>query len=333
MKNLVLLGGAHIHAPGFIGTVQKRSDVAFTHVWDPDPACAARRAEQSGAKVVDSLEDAVGVAADAFVVCSETVWHSEIVPMAVPCGKPLFVEKPLGMATRDGNEMADLIEKSGCAFSTGYFMRGDSKVRQLRRWVQDGALGKITRVRASNCHSGALGGWFDTEWRWMADLDQAGVGAFGDLGTHALDLLIWLFGPIESVAALLDVGTARYPDCDETGEALMRFESGVIGTLAAAWDDVDNPVPFMVSGTEGHAAIVGGQLIVKSEGIPGADGKTPMAGLVPGAAAGFDGFLDFLVGKEGAELVDVREAAYRCQVMDAIYQAARAGAWKRVADA
>ena len=57
---------------------------------------------------------------------------------------------------------------------------------------------RVTRVRYSVCHHGAIGGWFDTEWRWMANPTESGCGGFGDLGTHGLDILLWWMGEIES---------------------------------------------------------------------------------------------------------------------------------------
>ena len=109
----------------------------------------------------------------------------------------------------------------------------------------------------------------------MADPKIAGVGAFGDLGTHLLDIMLWIMGEVTEVACTLDNGTARYEGCDETGEALMRFKNGTIGTLAAGWDDVANPVFLIVSGTEGHAAIIDQKLYITCKNIEGADGKQP----------------------------------------------------------
>ena len=97
--------------------------------------------------------------------------------------------------------MAGAIEKNQLLFTTGYFMRTHPQNLFLKEQVAAGSFGKITRARGSNCHSGSLGGWFDTEWRWMADPAQAGCGAFGDLGTHVLDILLWLMGDVERVAA------------------------------------------------------------------------------------------------------------------------------------
>ena len=59
--------------------------------------------------------------------------------------------------------MAASIEHAGVKFQTGYFMRGNPIHLFLREQIHRGNFGKITRVRGSNCHSGALGGWFDTK--------------------------------------------------------------------------------------------------------------------------------------------------------------------------
>jgi predicted dehydrogenase len=162
----------------------------------------------------------------------------------------------------------------------------------------------------------------------MADPKVAGVGAFGDLGTHSLDILLWWLGDVEKATAAVDLGTRAYADsnCDETGEGIMRFKNGVIGTLAAAWDDVANPVQYIISGTEGHAAVINGQVFFQSKKVDGADGKQPWTQLPAAKVAGFDAFLDAMVGKD-ATLVGAREAAYRSAVMEAMYNGAKHGNW------
>src|SRR6266576_5794475 len=165
-------------------------------------------------------------------------------------------------------EMADAIDKANLLFTTGYFMRANPMHLYVKDQIAKGHFGKITRARGSNCHSGSLGGWFDKEYRWMADPKIAGVGACGDLGTHKLDILMWLLGGIDEVTAEVKAVTRRYGDCDETGEGLIHFKSGVLGTLAAGWVDVEDPVQLLISGTEGHAAIVDRHLHYKSQHVP-----------------------------------------------------------------
>jgi len=188
----------------------------------------------------------------------------------------------------------------------------------------------VTRVRGSNCHSGALQGWFDTEWRWMADPKIAGVGAFGDLGTHKLDILMWLFGGVEAVTADIMSVTGRYGDCDETGEGLIQFKNAVIGTLAAGWVDVEDPVQLLISGTEGHASVVDNHLYYRSKQVPDSDSKEPLMNLPKGLKPPFLLFLDALAGVKEQPLVTPREAAERVVVMEAMYQGARERRWVKV---
>ncbi len=328
MTTVAFVGCAHIHTPGFIHTIKNRPDVQCKSVWDHDPARAEKRAGELGASVVADLDTLYGdPEIEAVLVCTETNRHEQVVLPGAAAGKHLFVEKPLGFGSQDAYRMADAIEQAGVLYQTGYFQRGDAKNIFLKEQIASGAFGKITRVRGSNCHSGALGRWFDTEWRWMADPQVAGVGAFGDLGTHSLDILLWLMGDVTTVTAQLDSGTNAYDGCDETGEGLMRFANGAIGTLAAAWDDVANPVSLLVSGTEGHAMVLNGQLYFGSKHVEGADGKQPWTQLPPGVPAGLDSFLNALTGQKDAALVGVREAAYRSAVMEAMYEGAQQGTW------
>ena len=328
MTTVAFVGCAHIHTPGFIQLVNSRPEIQCKSVWDHDAARAAKRAAGMGAQVAPDL---AAVYADpeieAVIVCTETNLHESVVLPAAATKKHLFIEKPLGFGAADAAKMADAIESAGVIYQTGYFMRGDANHIFLKQQIEAGAFGKITRVRGSNCHSGALGRWFDTEWRWMTDPKQSGVGAFGDLGTHSLDILLWLMGDVTQVTAQIDNGTGAYEGCDETGEGLLRFASGAIGTLAAAWDDVANPVSLLISGTEGHAAVLNGQLYFQSSHVPNADGKSPWTDLPASKPAGFEAFLDAISGKKDVALVGAREAAYRNSVMEALYEGARMGTW------
>jgi predicted dehydrogenase len=325
---LAFVGCAHIHTPSYVGLLGKRPDVKVKYVWDHDQARAARRAGELKARQAADLSDIWSDReVSAVVICSETNRHHDLVLTAAKAKKHMFVEKPLGITARESAEMSAAIEKAGLLFTTGYFMRTQPHHLFLKDQVAKGSFGPITRARGSNCHSGSLGGWFDTEWRWMADPKIAGVGAFGDLGTHSLDILMWLLGDVASVTADIMVVTGRYGDCDETGEALLRFKSGVIGTLAAGWVDVDNPVSLLISGTEGHAAIVKDELYFTCKKVEGATGREPWLDLPQGLPAPMDQFVDAVAGRKGLPLVTPREAAARVSVMEAAYTSARSHSW------
>ena len=329
---LAFVGAAHIHTPGFISLLNRRDDVVVKYVWDHDQARAEKRAKDVGAQTVDDVtviwQDP---AVSGVIICSETDRHLELVRDGAAAGKHLFVEKPLGVTGKESYLMAKAMEQAGILFNTGYFMRTDPILRFLKEQVAEGSFGEITRIEGWNCHSGSLGGWFDTEWRWMADPKQAGVGAFGDLGTHSLDILMWILGDVAKVSADIRIVTGRYEGCDETGQALIQFSNGASGTLTAGWVDVANPVSLMIAGTEGHAVVFNGQLYFKSNKVEGADGSKPWTELPGRQPAPLAMFVDAIAGVEGLPLVTPREAADRVAVMEAMYRAAEKGKWVKPA--
>lgn len=328
---LALVGCAHIHTPGFVNLLRARRDVTVKYVWDHDAARAVKRAGELESRAIDNVNE---VWSDpdiaAVIICSETNRHPDLVFAAAKARKHMFVEKPLATTGRDSVAMAEAIEKAKVHFTTGYFQRCSPVNLFLKEQASKGSFGQITRVRGSNCHAGSLGGWFDTEWRWMADPKIAGVGAFGDLGTHALDIMMWMMGGVEAVTADIKPVTGRYRDCDESGEALIHFQNGITGTLAAGWVDVADPVTLLISGTEGHASVVDGQLFFKTSKIEGADGKKPWTPLPKGFPVPLDLFVDTVAGVKGLPLVPPREAAARVVVMEAIYQSARGRKWVKM---
>ncbi len=328
ITQLALIGCAHIHTPGFVKRIQARQDVAVKYVWDHQPARAERWAAELNAEVAPAVATILADAAiPAVVICSETNRHEQLVLPAAAAKKHMFVEKPLGFAAADAWRMARAIEEAGVLFQTGYFMRGSPAHLFLREQLKAGAFGKITRIRHSNCHAGSIGRWFDTDWRWMADLDQAGVGAFGDLGTHSLDILMWLMGDIARATAAMDVALGNYGPTDDFAERLMVFANGLVGTLAPGWVDVAAPLPALVSGTEGHAAVRSGQVYFQSSHVEGATGEQPWTDLPAGWPHAFELFLDAVIGKEHQPLVTASEAAARSSAMEAMYKGAAAQSW------
>jgi len=325
---VAIVGVAHIHTPGYLDLIKKRGDVLIKYIWDHNPERAEQRAQSVGAQAVGDLKTIWSDSTiNAVIILSETNLHHDLVLAAVNAAKHLFVEKPLGINAIESREMAAAIEKAGLIFTTGYFSRTDPKILFLKNEIAAGHFGQISRVRASNCHNGALKGWFDTEWRWMADPAIAGVGAFGDLGTHKLDILMWLCGDIESVAADIHPVIQRYKDCDETGEALIRFRNGITGTLAAGWVDIENPVTLLISGTQGHAVIINDELRYRSEKVDGSDSHKAWVNLPPAPPKPMDQFLDAVGGAKGEPLVSPGEAAMRVNVMEAMYTASRQHKW------
>lgn len=325
MQITAFLGVAHIHTPGFIRTINNRDDVQCKYVYDHDSARAQKCAEQLDAQVADIETILADAEVSSVVVCSETRLHTELVERVATAGKNLFVEKPLATTEEDASRMAAAIEKAGIVFQTGFFMRGYASNRFIKREVEAGHLGQITRMRYTNCHQGALDGWFDNDWRWIADKNEAGGGGFADLGAHALDIVLWCLrptcGPVVKTCATLGNATGRYGDLsqiDEWGAGLITFENGAVAVVEAGWVDPKYSAPIEVHGTEGQILVHNDKVFYYSSHVEGADGGE-WTDLPAKGEHAFALFWDKLEGHD-VPLVSVEEAAQESRVMTQLYQ-------------
>jgi len=328
--NIALISAAHIHTPKFIELMQARPELNVKYVWDDNTARGQTAAEKLATTFTKDTNEILSDASiKAVIICSETNKHEQLVLDAAKAKKHMFVEKPLGFADDDAQRMARAINEADIIFQTGFFMRGWPFHIFLKEQIEKGHFGKITRVRHSNCHAGSLKRWFDTDWRWMADPTIAGCGAFGDLGAHSLDILIWLMGEVAEVTGTVDIVTNHYEGCDEFGEAMLRFKNGAVGSIAAGWVDVAQPFRLQISGTQGHAIVLGDDLYFESEFVVGSSLEniwTDLPDLQPHA---FELFLDAITGAN-PQLISANEAAYQNTVMEAIYKAHETKTWVKL---
>ena len=325
MLTTAFLGVAHIHTPGFINTIKKRGDIRVKAVYDWDAERGQRRATELEAQFVASVD---AIIADpeitSVVICSETARHRELIEKAANAGKHIFAEKPLATTGEEAAAMRDAIKKAGVIFQTGFFQRSSPAMQFIKQEVEAGNLGTITRMRHTNCHSGSLGGWFDTEWRWIADINEAGGGGYADLGAHSLDIILWVMlpacGPVKSVCGTLGTATKRYGEIDEYGAGIITFESGALAVMEASWVDPKLHAPVEIHGTKGQIIVEGGKVRYYSELVEGADGGD-WTNLPEARPHAFELFWDKQLGQD-VPLVTVEEAAEESRVMHEIYKAA-----------
>lgn len=324
MQTTAFLGVAHIHTPGFVSAIQKRTDVRVKSVYDHDAARAQKTADALGAQVADLEAILSDAEITSVVICSETRHHLELGAKAARAGKHLFIEKPLAISRADADQIEQAVREAGVVFQTGFFSRGSASNRFIKQEIEAGHLGTITRMRYTNCHQGALAGWFDTEWRWIADKAEAGGGGYADLGAHALDIILWCLvptcGEIVKTAATLGSATHRYGEIDEWGAGIITFASGAVAIMEAGWVDPHYSAPVEVHGTQGQILVHDDKVFYFSEQVEGADGGL-WTNLPDGGASGFGAFWDKLEG-ENVPLVSIEEAARESRVMADLYASA-----------
>ena len=127
---------------------------------------------------------------DAVDVCLPSHEHATAVIRCLEAGKHVLCEKPLGLTSREVDDVLAAHEKSGRHLVVGMNNRYRDDSILLRNFIQDGALGDVFHARA---------GWLKRRERikpgaWQYDRSKSGGGVVMDLGIQLLDLVLWLCG-------------------------------------------------------------------------------------------------------------------------------------------
>lgn len=165
--------------------------------------------------------------------------HFAVAKCFLEAGIHVICDKPLTVDLDQAKELREIVKKSGLVFALTHNYTGYPMVKEAKRMVQEGELGRLLKVVAEYPQGYAVG---DVEGEgsgaisnWRADPKIAGrSNCMGDIGTHAHNLTKYITGlEIEELAAEL---TAFIPgrELDDDGNCLVRFTDGVKGIIYAS---------------------------------------------------------------------------------------------------
>ncbi len=169
-------------------------------------ADAAARAFGAAKAYGDAASLFADPAIDIVTVAVKVPDHRALVLAAVAAGKHLYCEWPLGRNTAETAELAAAIRASGVHAAIGLQARANPAVRQARRLVGSGAIGRVLSVRVVS-DTMAFGREVETALAFAED-PANGVTLTSIQGAHTLDVVIAVLGRFASAAAL---ATTQFP--------------------------------------------------------------------------------------------------------------------------
>lgn len=167
--------------------------------------------------------------------------HAEPSIAAAQAGKHILCEKPLARNAEESKMMLDAVQKAGVKHMVAFNYRFVPAIRQMRKLIESGALGRIYHFRATYLQEWIMP-HYNMPMIWRLTKDVAGSGALGDLGAHIIDLGRYLVGEVDSVSAMTRTfiperpwgdGTMGTVDVDDAFAAVVSFDNGALGTVEA----------------------------------------------------------------------------------------------------
>lgn len=345
------------HFPALSQLQDQAELVAFCDVKVERAQKACAEFGSADAKYYEDYHELLGdPAIDVVHVCTPNVSHSPITVAAFEAGKHVLCEKPMAHNTEAAQAMLDAWRKSGKKFTIGYQNRFREEVRSLHESCANDELGDIYFAKAHAIRRKAV-----PTWGVFPDKSQQGGGPLIDIGTHALDITLWMMDNYEpeSVNGSVFHKLGSLPGADEgnmfgpwdtdnfevedSAFGFIKMKNGATIFLEASWAlNVleSKEAATTLCGTKAGAQINAGMSYQTNELIINRahNGMLTQEELsASGNIAYFEGGSNApevleakqwlaAVSNDTEPLVKPEQAFVVTQILDAIYQAAETGA-------
>ncbi len=205
---------------------------------------------------------------DGVSVCTYNRQHAAPTIYALKKGVNVLLEKPFSVTLDEAVEMCRAEKESGKILTVGFQPRFDKNMQQIKRIVESGELGDVYYIQTGGGRRRGIP-CGDKKTTFIED-ETAGVGALGDIGCYALDMVLNAIGyptPLtvsgfKTAYFGKDPETYRYkskdPEClaskfgvDDFAGALIRLDGGVIVDFRIAWAmNINTPGDTIILGTK-----------------------------------------------------------------------------------
>lgn len=247
--------------------------VAFCDIIVERAEKAAKEFGAEGAKVYEDYRELLKDASiDVVHVCTPNDSHAPITIAALEAGKHVMSEKPMAKYAADARDMVAAAKRTGKKLTVGYNNRFRKDSQYLYKTVRDGELGEIYFAKAHAIRRRAV-----PTWGVFLDEEKQGGGPLIDIGTHALDLTLWMMdnykpkavlgttfhklGHKENSANAFGPWDPKEFTVEDSAFAMITMENGATIMLESSWAlntlEVDE-AKCSLSGTEGGADMKNG---------------------------------------------------------------------------
>jgi predicted dehydrogenase len=196
---------------------------------------------------IDALID--GARPGIIVICTPPSTHRDLALRAIAAGCHVLCEKPLALDPVSATEMLDAAADAGLILTMATKFRYVADVIRARNMIKLGVLGRIELI------TNEFRSPVSMETRWNSNPSLSGGGVFIDNGTHSVDVLRYLAGPLESISVTAEASKGALI-VEDNAQALVRCSSGTFARIELSWaQPAASPYYVQIVGTQGRVAI------------------------------------------------------------------------------
>ena len=187
---------------------------------------------------------------DIVCVCTPSGAHMEPAVAAAEAGKHVIIEKPLEITLERCDAIIESCEKANVRLCAIFNSRFSDASQLVKDTVSSGRLGQLTLGDAYVKWYRSQDYYDSGDWRGTMELD--GGGALMNQSIHAIDILQYVMGPVESIQAFTDTLAHKRIDVEDVAVAALRFKNGALGVVEGTTAVYPGSLKkFEFSGTKG----------------------------------------------------------------------------------
>jgi predicted dehydrogenase len=168
---------------------------------------------------------------DAVYIATPPDSHALYTLRVAAAGKPVYVEKPMARTYAECQQMLDACKQAGVPLFVAYYRRCLPQFVYVKQLLEAGTIGAVRLVTVELFQAPQPQDRSESvPWRITPAI--SGGGYFFDLGSHQLDILDYLLGPIVQAEGIAANQAGLYA-AEDIVTGTFRFAAGVQGT--GAW--------------------------------------------------------------------------------------------------
>ena len=188
---------------------------------------------------------------DAVYIATPPDSHALYTQMVASAGKPVYVEKPMARNLTECEAMIEACRSANVLLFVAYYRRAMPRLLKIKELLDSEAIGEVRSIQVTMHRRLNLTGNEPLPWRVIPEI--AGGGHFVDVGSHMLDFLDYVLGPIREARGFAVNQAGAYPAEDHVA-ASFAFESGVVGVGDWCFNTFQNIDRTEIIGTNGKIA-------------------------------------------------------------------------------
>jgi len=243
MTNIIKLAvvGAGLVGQRHINAISKQKDVILVAIVEPNPT---KDINSLDVPCFSNLKEMfAAISPDGVILSTPTPLHVSQGLECIERSCPVLVEKPLATSAVQAKILTDAAEHAAVPLLVGHHRRHNPLIQKAKELIISGEIGNIRALQAT-CWFYKPDEYFDiAPWR-----TQKGAGPVSVNLVHDIDLMRYFCGEIISVQAQM-APSIRGFDNEDLAAAVLKFESGVIGTVTVS-DSIVSPWSWELTSRE-----------------------------------------------------------------------------------